>query len=127
MVSGLLVLVVLTILSQSLTFVDPLRARIDIRVFSVGTIFLCSILTGGIVVLGLRHVRASHYGPAARKMLLASPLWLVTGSVIEVLRGDWTVWLLSAASVLVVEAWVYILSLRTPSADSLVGASRVAL
>jgi len=117
-VVGLIVLVVLTIVSQSLTFVDPLREQIDIGIFAMGTVFLGSILTGGIVLLGLRAVRATHHGPAARRMLLASPLWLVTGSVIEILRGNWTMWLLSAASVLVVEVWVYVLTLRSPSPNS---------
>jgi hypothetical protein len=113
--TALVASVVISVLIQSFAFLALVTTRVNVGALAAATILACSVLIGAVAILGLRDYRADSATRLATKtMLLASPLWLITGSILEVLRGNWAVWLSSATSLLIVQTWVYIVAHGSP-------------
>jgi len=79
-------------------------------------ILLCSVAIG---YLSLRAVPPgvpeTSTLETTRKILWLTPLWFLTGSILELLtRANWGAWLLSSFAVIIVLVWVHGLVSRSP-------------
>ncbi len=110
---------------QVALFVLGISRTIEISVSLLGSVLLfCCSLVGYFSITNMTIGEAhSSAIKTLRNVLLFSPVWVITGSLAEILRGDWGLWVTSVGSFLVVTAWAYVLARRTPLLQRAEGAS----